>query len=101
MARYLFASHDGFGLGHVRRAARPPNLEEVRQALGRIVKEGRRAGDVISRIRALVAKAAPRNDQLDINEVMLDVIALTGSELRDKNPPSIFPPGTRPESVSP
>src|SRR5437763_8801062 len=40
------------------------------------------AGDVIGRIRALVAKAAPRNDQLDINEVMLDVIALTRSELR-------------------
>src|SRR5437764_951127 len=60
----------------------PPDPEEVRQALDRIVRNGRRAGDVISRIRALVAKAAPRNDQLDINEVMLDVIALTGSELR-------------------
>jgi signal transduction histidine kinase len=60
----------------------PPDPEEVRQALDRIVRNGRRAGDVISRIRALVAKAAPRNDQLDINEVMLDVIALTRSELR-------------------
>src|SRR6266566_4048539 len=60
----------------------PSDPEEVRQALDRIVRNGRRAGDVISRIRALVAKAAPRNDQLDINEVMLDVIALTGSELR-------------------
>src|SRR5437762_962570 len=60
----------------------PPDPEEVRQALDRIVRNGRRAGDVIGRIRALVAKAAPRNDQLDINEVMLDVIALTGSELR-------------------
>jgi signal transduction histidine kinase len=60
----------------------PPDSEEVRQALDRIVRNGRRAGDVISRIRALVAKAAPRNDQLDINEVVLDVVALTRSELR-------------------
>jgi PAS domain S-box-containing protein len=59
----------------------PSDPEEVRQALDRIVRNGRRAGDVISRIRALVAKAAPRNDQLDINEVMLEVIALTRSEL--------------------
>src|SRR5712671_5563748 len=61
---------------------RPSDPEEVRQALDRIVRNGRRAGDVISRIRALVAKAAPRNDQLDINEVMLEVIALTRGELR-------------------
>jgi signal transduction histidine kinase len=60
----------------------PPDSEEVRQALDRIVRNGRRAGDVISRIRALVAKAAPRNDRLDINEVVLDVVALTRSELR-------------------
>jgi PAS domain S-box-containing protein len=60
----------------------PSDPEEVRQALDRIVRNGRRAGDVISRIRALVAKAAPRNDQLDINEVILEVIALTRSELR-------------------
>jgi PAS domain S-box-containing protein len=60
----------------------PPDSEEVRQALDRIVRNGRRAGDVISRIRALVAKAAPRNDQLDINELVLDVVALTRSELR-------------------
>jgi signal transduction histidine kinase len=60
----------------------PSDPEEVRQALDRIVRNGRRAGDVISRIRALVAKAAPRNDLLDINEVIIEVFALTRSELR-------------------
>ena len=59
-----------------------PDPEEVRQALGRIVKEGRRAGDVIGRIRALVTKAPPRKDGLDINDTIREVIALTGSELR-------------------
>jgi PAS domain S-box-containing protein len=59
----------------------PPDPGEVRQALDRIVSNGRRAGDVIGRIRALVTKAAPRKDQLDINEVIREVIALTRSEL--------------------
>jgi PAS domain S-box-containing protein len=60
----------------------PPDWEEVRQALDRIVKAGGRAGDVISRMRALVRKAPPRKDQLDINDTIREVIALTGSELR-------------------
>jgi C4-dicarboxylate-specific signal transduction histidine kinase len=59
----------------------PPELEEIRQALDRIVRNGRRAGDVISRMRALVRKAPSRKDQLDINEVIREVIALTRSEL--------------------
>jgi PAS domain S-box-containing protein len=60
----------------------PPDAKEVRQALDRIVRAGRRAGDVISRMRALVRKAPPRKDQLDINDTIREVIALTGSELR-------------------
>jgi PAS domain S-box-containing protein len=62
--------------------AEPPNLEEVRQALDRIIRDGRRASDIIGRIRALVRKEPARNDQLDINETMLEVVALTRSELR-------------------
>jgi C4-dicarboxylate-specific signal transduction histidine kinase len=37
--------------------AEPPNLDRVREALGHIVKDGMRAGDVIYRIRALIKKA--------------------------------------------
>jgi PAS domain S-box-containing protein len=62
--------------------AEPPDLEEVRQALGRIIRDGRRASDIIGRIRALVRKEPARKDQLDINQTMLEVIALTRSELR-------------------
>jgi PAS domain S-box-containing protein len=61
--------------------ARPPDLEEVRQALGRIVNNGARAGDVIGRIRDLVRKAPPRKDSLEINEAIREVIALTRSEV--------------------
>ena len=61
---------------------RPPNLQEVRQALGRIVKDGNRAGQVIGGIRALIAKAPPGKDRLDINNMILEVVALTRSEIR-------------------
>jgi PAS domain S-box-containing protein len=60
--------------------ARPPDLEEVRQALGRIVKDANRAGDVIGRIRELIKKAPPRKDQVDINEAIREVIELTRGE---------------------
>jgi PAS domain S-box-containing protein len=61
--------------------ARPPDLEEVRQALGRIVNNGTRASDVIGRIRDLVRKAPLRKDSLEINEAIREVIALTRSEV--------------------
>ena len=62
--------------------ALPPELEQVRQALARIVRDGRRAGEVIAHVRALVKKAPPRRDRLDINEAILEVIALTQAELQ-------------------
>jgi PAS domain S-box-containing protein len=63
-------------------AHQPSNLAEARQAVGRIIKEGNRASDVIGRIRALVRKSPPRKDWLDINEILLEVIALSRSEVR-------------------
>ena len=62
--------------------ARQPDPEEVRQALGRIVRDGTRAGEVIGRIRALVSKLPPRRDRLDINEVIREAVALTQSEMQ-------------------
>jgi PAS domain S-box-containing protein len=60
--------------------ARPPDLEEIRQALDRIVKNANRAGDVIGRIRELIKKAPPRKDRVDINEAIREVIELTRGE---------------------
>jgi PAS domain S-box-containing protein len=59
----------------------PPDLEEVRQTLDAIIRDGNRAGDVIGRIRTLIKKVPPRYDQLDINEAILEVIEVTRSEL--------------------
>ena len=61
--------------------AQPPDLEEARQALGATVKDGNRTIDVIDGIRALNKKAPPRKDDLEINEAVLEVIALTQAEV--------------------
>jgi PAS domain S-box-containing protein len=60
--------------------ARRPDLEEVRHALGRILENGNRAGEVIARIRALIKKASPRKDSLAINDAIREVVALTRGE---------------------
>ena len=60
--------------------ADPANIEETRQALGRIVKDGDRASQVISRIRSLARKVPPRKDRLNINELIVEVIALARGE---------------------
>jgi C4-dicarboxylate-specific signal transduction histidine kinase len=60
---------------------RPPDLEKVQYSLDEIIKDGNRAGDVIGRIRALINKVPPRKDLLEINEAILEVIALTHGEV--------------------
>jgi PAS domain S-box-containing protein len=61
-------------------AGQAPNLEEARQSAALIIADGHRAGEIISGIRALVNKAPPQKDWLDINETITEVIALARSE---------------------
>ena len=62
-----------------------PNFPEARQAVERIIKDGYRASDVISRVRTLVKKAPPRKELVDLNEVIVEVSALAQSEARENN----------------
>ena len=62
--------------------ARRPDLDEVQQALSRIVRDGNRAGEVIGRVRTLVKKVPPRLDRFDINEAIREVIPLIQAELQ-------------------
>jgi C4-dicarboxylate-specific signal transduction histidine kinase len=59
-----------------------PNLGEAREAVRRIVRDGKRAGDVIARIRALATKTATTKERLDMNEAIREVAAFAGDELR-------------------
>jgi signal transduction histidine kinase len=65
-------------------AGQPPNLDKTRQAIGRIIKDGNRASEIISRIRALVKNAPPRKDLVDVNEIIVEVIGLALNEA-DRN----------------
>jgi len=62
-------------------AAQPPDLEEVRDAFEQIIKAGNQASEVIGRIRARIKKVPARKASLDINEAILETIALTRSEM--------------------
>ena len=60
----------------------PPNLDEVRDGLQAIARDGRRASDVIARIRALARRTSTEKEFLDINEVIREVVALAEAEAR-------------------
>ncbi|WP_024507975.1 PAS domain S-box protein [Bradyrhizobium sp. ARR65] len=59
-------------------------LDEVRQILNDIVKDGDRASEVLNRIRDLIKKTPPRRDRLEINEAIREVMELTrGAALKN------------------
>jgi PAS domain S-box-containing protein len=57
-----------------------PDLSKVQRSLDSIVKNGRRAGDVIDGLRALLKKAPPSPEALDVNEVVDEIVMLTHGE---------------------
>jgi C4-dicarboxylate-specific signal transduction histidine kinase len=59
---------------------RPPDLDEVRQALDCIVRDAYRASDVICRIRGLHKEALPKRERAEINGAIRDVLELTRGE---------------------
>ena len=59
-----------------------PNLEEAREAVRDIVRDGKRAGEVIARIRALTKRTAPPREKLDLNETIREVLAIVGDEAK-------------------
>jgi signal transduction histidine kinase len=58
----------------------PPDIDETRETIRRILRDGSRAGDVISRMRALFKKAPMTKEQFDLNEAIEEVVAITQSE---------------------
>jgi PAS domain S-box-containing protein len=70
---------------------RPPDVDEVREALGCIVGDADRASDIIDRIRDHIKKVPPRKDRFDlgvaINEVIVlarDVVIRNGVSVRSR-----------------
>jgi len=63
-------------------AADPPNVDGARETVRRTIRDGSRACDVITRLRALFSKKDAAIESVDLNEAAREVIALSLSELR-------------------
>ncbi len=62
-------------------AAETPNLDEARATAQRIIRDGKRASEVIVRIRALLGKGQPIRQRSSINDVILEILPLLQAEL--------------------
>jgi len=58
-----------------------PNLEEVRQSVERMIRDGKRAGDVILRLRNFFKASGGEKTSLKINEVVEGIVLLVRHEL--------------------
>jgi C4-dicarboxylate-specific signal transduction histidine kinase len=63
-------------------AGERPDLDKARQAASRIVRDGARAADIITRIRALFARAAPERRSIDLNQLIRETTDLLGAEIK-------------------
>ena len=59
------------------------SLDEARAAVRRIVRDGNRAGRVISQVRAMLKKTDPQTTPLDVHRVIEDAIGVLRTELRN------------------
>ena len=62
-------------------AAKTPNLDEARTTAQRIMRDGKRASEVIARVRALLAQGQPIRQRLNLNDVILEILPLLQTEL--------------------
>jgi signal transduction histidine kinase len=62
-------------------AADPPDLEGARETARRTIRDGKRASDIIARLRALFRKKTTPAESVDLNEATKEVIALLANEL--------------------
>jgi signal transduction histidine kinase len=57
-----------------------PDIEEARAAALRIVSDGERAAEIVSRIRRLFKKGTPQQEPVDVNEIIREMIVLLRGE---------------------
>jgi PAS domain S-box-containing protein len=62
--------------------ADPPNVEGARETARRTIRDGHRASEVVTRLRALFSKREFTLELLDLNDAIQEVIALSRSDLQ-------------------
>jgi PAS domain S-box-containing protein len=60
------------------------DLEQARLAAERVVRDGHRAGDIVSSIRAMAQRSQVRTERTDINQALRDVLFLLQGELQSR-----------------
>ena len=63
-------------------SANPPNVDGARETLRRTIRDGHRASDVVTRLRALFTKHDAATELVDLNDATREVIALSLSDLQ-------------------
>jgi len=58
-----------------------PNVKEARQGLERMIAGARRATEIVNRVRSLSKKTKPEKTDLDLNQALVDALALIRSAL--------------------
>jgi PAS domain S-box-containing protein len=66
-------------------AADAPNVEEAKETARRIVRDGKRAAEIIARIRALTKRTAEHRERLDLSETIREVLPLVGDEAKKRS----------------
>jgi PAS domain S-box-containing protein len=61
----------------------PPDLDGAREAVRRTMRDGKRAADVVARLRALFNKKSPAFESVDLNEATREVIGLSLDEIQN------------------
>lgn len=64
--------------------SKSPNIEEASEAIGWVLRDGHRAGEVLSGILALARNSRPKVGPLSIRAIIDEVLQLTKGELRQK-----------------
>ncbi|HTJ58569.1 MAG TPA: PAS domain S-box protein, partial [Devosiaceae bacterium] len=65
--------------------AEPPDIAEVRDALAAMISDGRRASEIIRRLRTLTKKAETQKLELNLNEIVAEVVPLVRDEVVGKH----------------
>jgi signal transduction histidine kinase len=63
--------------------ADPPNIEGARETARRTIRDGNRASEVITRLRALFSKKDAATEPVNLNEAALEVISLSLADLHE------------------
>lgn len=64
-------------------AHQPPDLEKAKPSIERVINDGKRAADIVGRIRDFSKKAPVRKECLEVNEAILEITRLTRAAMSD------------------